>query len=695
MSVNTSVPKPEPDTTARETGALARAAQLVFERVEREGDFDPRRLLAAGPVRAETVARELERCGDLLARPRRMPRSSVLDFAGAGGVVLAKTPDGWLVAHGRAAWLVTPAAERSVTLSGYQLDRLGLGDELEVVIVEARLGLEPLAGSAATPKRPWARLGNLVRLEASDVRAIAAYAVVLGGLSLAVPVAVQVLVNTIALGSLLQPLVILSALLFGTLLLAGALQLLQWYATEVLQRKLFVRVAEDFARRLPTVRYAAQAQLDLRELVNRFFEAPNLQKTAGTLLLDGLSLALQTVTGMLLLTFYHPALLAFALVLVAGLVLVVALGHGSVASAIAESKAKYRLAAWLENVAERPTLFHRQEAAMLATITADRLTRDYLRKRKQHYARVFRQLSAGVAVQIVAMVALLGLGGYLVIEGQLTLGQLVAAELVVGRVAGGFAKLGKHFEGFYDLMASLDKVGSVLDLPKAPPPLSPQFEHSRAILDGIVVGSGNNPCSALQAECIPGRHIWVTGGDGGQRDELLEVIGGLREPLAGNVVMVDVDSAARTTRREEREAHSLLLRAGELVDGTVAENLRLFAPMASDGALRSALLAVGLDQVVDELPHGIDTPLLMSGVPLTRHQAARLCLARLHLIRPTLVALDGIIDDADYSPEEKERVLDWVLGPDAPWTAFVNSRDPNLERRCATTLLLARHEVAA
>ncbi len=81
---------------------------------------------------------------------------------------------------------------------------------------------------------------------------------------------------------------------------------------------------------------------------------------------------------------------------------------------------------------------------------------------------VIRQVVFAVGLQVVASTALLALGGWLVIDGQLTLGQLVASELVVTVVVGAFAKAGKSLEKFYDLMAGIDKVGHLLDIPTDP-----------------------------------------------------------------------------------------------------------------------------------------------------------------------------------------------------------------------------------
>jgi multidrug resistance efflux pump len=291
------------------------------------------------------------------------------------------------------------------------------------------------------------------------IGALFVYALALGALSLSVPVAVQVLVNTIAFGSLLQPLVILALLLLGVLCLSGGVKLMELYAVELLQRRLFARVAEDLSRRLSSLTQEGVDKVRKKGLANRFFEVVTLQKATSKLLADGLSLALQATVGLLLLGFYHPILLIFDVALLTGVGAIVLSGWGAVPSAVRESEAKYEVAGWLERLA-------RGEESDVRD--AEVLTRQYLSARRLHYRRLARQLVGGVALQILAMVGLLGLGGWLVMKGELTLGQLVAAELVVGSLGASFVKLGPLFEGAYDLLASVDKLGKIIDLPQAP-----------------------------------------------------------------------------------------------------------------------------------------------------------------------------------------------------------------------------------
>jgi ABC-type bacteriocin/lantibiotic exporter with double-glycine peptidase domain len=98
------------------------------------------------------------------------------------------------------------------------------------------------------------------------------------------------------------------------------------------------------------------------------------------------------------------------------------------------------------------TGFERYEgSAQFALERADHLIFDYLTARASHFRILMRQIVFALGMQAVASTVLLGLGGWLVISAQLTLGQLVAAELIVAVIVGSFAKLGKHMESFYDV----------------------------------------------------------------------------------------------------------------------------------------------------------------------------------------------------------------------------------------------------
>lgn len=381
MYRNSSEPSAEPGAGSSRACSASRALELAVGGIRSRPNHALARLAAEfnNWGRLSDLARDAAGLPGLSVRTGHWRPEAVLGAVGAGAAVIAEASEGWVIIvpgplrRPRIIQVGIGREQRS-RATARKIEHAVGSDLVEGIVLEPEFGLQSLEAPAAGSTSPWARLAALLALEKPDFMALVLYAVVIGGLSLAVPVAVQVLVNTIALGSLLQPLVILSGLLLAVLGFSGAIQIMQGYAVEVVQRRLFVRVAEDFARRLPHLRLDVHDRVHGPELANRFFEVVGLQKSLSRLLIDGSSLFLQTVVGLLLLAFYHPFLLAFDAVLLAALGLVAALGWGGARTAVAESKAKYRVAAWLQGVAAQPHSFSHCAGKVVAATTADALT---------------------------------------------------------------------------------------------------------------------------------------------------------------------------------------------------------------------------------------------------------------------------------------------------------------------------------
>lgn len=545
-------------------------------------------------------------------------------------------------------------------------------------------------GSPPTPS-PWRRLRLLIRQERHDVLVVLIYAIGVGVLTLASPIAVQAVVNTVAFGTVLQPLAVLTALLLIGLSFAGILRALQAWVVEVLQRRLFLRLVNDLSLRLPRVELAAFDRAHGPELVNRFFDIFTIQKAAASLLIDGLQIILTAAVGLLVLAFYHPLLLAFdVLLLTLVLIIVFGLGRGAAKTAVKESKSKYLVASWLEEVARHPAAFKLAGGPSLARRRADELAGGYLQNRRKHFVIVYRQLVGALALQAFASAGTLGIGGWLVIERQLTLGQLVAAELIVTMVVASFSKIGKHLETTYDLLAALDKVGQLTDLPLEPvrptshmPASSPRGARLEA--KGLVFGFSGAPLfSDADLRIAAGERVVLTGRSGAGRSALVDVLLGLREPDGGLIEIDGFDLAA--IDRHELRARTALVRGGELVVGSIADNVAFGRSEIDAHEVREALRAVGLMDEVSGLPDGLDTRLMPDGSPLSRGQAARLVLARAVAGRPALLVIDGALDALD--PFTRAKVLDTVFAPDAPWTLLVITDDPGVQARCARTLAI-------
>lgn len=311
--------------------------------------------------------------------------------------------------------------------------------------------------SALARRSPTGRLWRYVSTEARLLRIVVVYSIAVGLLSLAVPLAVQVLINTIGFRTLLQPVAVLSGLLLLALAASTAVHALQTVAIEHVARRFMLRVVADLAGRLHRVDSRSSSVLS-----HRFFETAPVDKTAASLLFEGLAAVLQIGAAMLLLAVYHPSLLGFATLLALSSWLSIrVLGRGAIESSLHESTAKYSIGSFFD------TLERSGEETMgkNAGDRAEELARRWLDARARHFSIVLKQQIALLTIGALFSAVLLFVGGQLVIAGELSLGQLVAAELVTAVAVRSLAKLGQQLPKYYDLVTSIEKLGLVVDLP--------------------------------------------------------------------------------------------------------------------------------------------------------------------------------------------------------------------------------------
>ena len=536
--------------------------------------------------------------------------------------------------------------------------------------------------------KPFTRLMQILRPEMKDIRVIGVYALATSVLGLATPLAVEALVATVGFRMLLQQVVVLSVVLFCFLGLAAALFTVQKYVVEVIQRRIFVRLVADFAFRLPRVPARAFDHHDGPELMNRFFDVMTVQKTLSGLLTDGIYLLITTVLGLSVMGFYHPYLLGFDIVLLACITgIICILGRGGVPTSILESRAKYQTAAWLEEISRLPLSMKHYHGKELALERADSLARGYLDARRNHFRIVYRQVLFAVILQVVSSTALLGLGGWLVIEGQLTLGQLVASELIVALVVGSFAKLGKYIEDYYDLLTAADKLGHIIDLPmeeEAGDILPNTGEPISVRCDGALVRDdhGHTMVGPVSVQISAGEKVALTGPSGCGKSTLLAMIAGHRPFHAGQVLVDGVD--LRDIRLESLR-HQVAYLSDELpFQGNVIENVRMGRDAISLQEVRWALDVVGLSSKFSSNSQGLYTEIGPGGHGISRSEATRLLIARAIVAKPRLLLIDGHLDGLD--PNLRQRILTVLTDDGAPWTLILATQSEALVSQMDRTI---------
>jgi len=464
------------------------------------------------------------------------------------------------------------------------------------------------------------------------------YGTAISLLSLATPISVQLLINSVANTALPTPLFTLSGILLALLLAASTLSALRVHLMALFERKLFARLVAEITLR------AVHAQnpffLDARrsELFNRFFDLSNVQKALPSLMIGGFSILLQGVIGLIVTSFYHPFFLAFNACLVIALTtLWWAWAPGAVRTAIAKSHAKHATAAWLESIGASNGTYKSSRHLTFAIERSEEVTAKYVSRHRDHFRFTFRQTVCLLLLYATASAALLALGGWLILINELSVGQLVAAELILSSVLYGVAQLGGYLENFYDLVAGLEELSLFWDLPQEPIPTATgngpadgSFRFSKISFEG----------HTFDFAVSAGDQLAVLGEPGTERSLAL-LLRRLSVPERGLIAIGGADIAAFDMY--QLRSAIMVLDGSSNVEMTVREYLTLACAEASDGIIEAIELA-GLGDRIGTLPKGLDTVLSVSGWPLSVQETLALKLAGALLARPRVLILSSIYD---------------------------------------------------
>lgn len=292
----------------------------------------------------------------------------------------------------------------------------------------------------------WELIQELCAVNRKDLISIIIYAFAIGIGSLILPLTIQELVNILSFGIVIQPLIVVTGLLIIFLSLVGFFEIIEFYIVELIQHKIFLYYFE-------AIYVFIKENADNWNLhsANLIYEIFLLQKSYQKLLFDGVMTSCAAVISLIAMSFYHYyfALLSIVILFFIALILFV-IGKNGIQTAYQESNAKYNLLELMQGYTVTKQLD--------TPIDCDQMGHDYLQTRMKHFHIILRQKALVLVVGVIANALLLGLGGWLVIHNQLSLGQLVAAELMLNIAIAAFNKLSNLLNTFFDLMIHLLKL---------------------------------------------------------------------------------------------------------------------------------------------------------------------------------------------------------------------------------------------
>lgn len=550
--------------------------------------------------------------------------------------------------------------------------------------------------------RPFQRFLRLLSKDRKDIGLIYLYAVVNGIVALSLPLGIQAIVGLILAGRVSTSWVILTVIVTLGVAFSGVLQVLQLSITEVLQQRIFTRASFEFAYRIPRVKSEAIRGVYLPELVNRFFDTLNVQKGLSKILLDLSTSTLQIVLGLALLAVYHPFFIFFGLALLLTLAALIRWSlRPGLQSSLKESTYKYRVAHWLKELARGFSTFKLAGVTNLPLTKTDSLVASYLTHRKQHFRILVLQYAGVVVFKTLITLGLLALGGLLVMQNEITIGQFVASEIIIILVMTSAEKLILTMEPLYDVLTAVEKMGQVTDLPLDPKRNGPSEEALTGNPDGLDIDLRDvslptgtfvkRPVlSHLNLQIPAGARVALVGGEGSGKTALLELLGGFVEPASGSRLIHGVPVKNIDPQLLRRHIGDALDRE-ILFEGSLRENLTVGREDISLANLQQALEAVGMDEFVQAAPLGLETPVNSDGVGLNHRVLRRFYLARAIAGSPRMVLIDDFLESFDGT--SRGHLIESLTGEHARWTLVAACDDPAFLARCTHVVHLKEGQI--
>lgn len=546
--------------------------------------------------------------------------------------------------------------------------------------------------------KPLDRFWRLLKPEGKEIKNVYTYSVFNGLVNLSLPLGIQAIINLIQGGQINTSWMVLVALVTIGIGLTGVLQIYQLRIVENLQQKIFTRAAFEFAYRIPRIRMEELYKQYAPELMNRFFDIISIQKGLSKILIDFSAAGLQIIFGLILLSFYHPFFILFSLLLLVLLYAIFKLtGKKGLETSLDESREKYSMVHWLEELARTNTTFKLSGKTELPLDRTNENASRYLASRESHFKVLVSQFSMMVGFKVLMTLGLLALGGILVMEQLMNIGQFVAAEIIILLIMNSVEKLIRSLETLYDVLTGLEKVGQVTDLElesKQGLDIEVECTSDGMQIDLIDLGfkypsNERNTLSKLNLKINRGNLVVLVGKNGSGKSTLIRVLAGLYELQEGQILYDEINKESFSVE-SLRSAIGDYLSQEQLFQGTVMENITMGKQISLD-AINRICNKLYLSDFIQHLVKGYDTIIDPQGSGLAESTVQKLLMARAILSDPKLLLIEDNLDAIDEY--EKNDIIDFLKKAENKWTIVAATKHNYLIDRADQVVELNQGEI--
>ncbi|MCB9201466.1 MAG: ATP-binding cassette domain-containing protein [Flavobacteriales bacterium] len=527
-----------------------------------------------------------------------------------------------------------------------------------------------------TVKHSLNKLLAILKPHNKDILSIYLVAILHGIIALSLPIGIQMVINLITTGLYTSSWYLMIGIVILGIIAGSALQIYLMFNVERLQQKIFLFSVFDLSTLIPEWKIEQLRDKHTPEFLNRFFDLINIQKGISKILIDFTSNFFMIFFGLILLSMYHTFFLGLSIFAVLFLIFVLLItSKKGLKSSLEESKVKYKTAYWIEEMGNSVEIFKQHNNGYNLKKT-DEYANQYLKYRKNHFSVLVSQYTWMSIFKVIFTSLLLVVGGILVIEQQMNIGQFVAAEIIIILIFSSIEKLITTLEYFYDLLTSVEKLSELYDI---------DLEHSGTELfqadKSISVdlnnvsytyqGRQNKAIDSINLSIKTGEKIAIVSENEQFKLTLMNILAGFYDDFNGEFLVNGVP----ISHIEKHFYHKTVYESFSNTNvffGTVRENLAC-GEEVSDLELRDYLKKFHLEKLINSLPKGLDFELNYNDKRIAVSNQLKISFIRSIIPNPKLYLCENFWNKL---PEEESRTFkNFVLNMDSTVICAINGNE--------------------
>ncbi len=534
-------------------------------------------------------------------------------------------------------------------------------------------------------KTPLRKLADLIYLDKGEFFSIYFYAILSGLVDLSLPIGVQAIIGFVMGATMVTSIYVLIFFVVMGVLSVGLMRINQMRIIEKIEQKIFARYAFSFAEKIPNLDLRELDKYYLPEKVNRFFDTINVQKGLSKLLLDIPSASIQILFGLILLSLYHPIFIVFGLVLVAVLYTILYLTSGKgLSSSLEESHYKYRVVAWLEEMAKVIKSFKFSQGTHFNLQKTDSNLMKYIEARTIHFRVLLFQYKTLVFFKVAITATMLIVGTTLLLRQELNIGEFIAAEIVILSVIKAVEKLIINLDKAYDVVTGIEKLSTIVDSPS-----EVDGDIDLIAKNGIDISMSNVSFSyqssipifsQFSIEIPPYSLVCISGNESSGKSTFLKLLSGNYRDFDGSILYNQIPM--QNYRLESlRSQTGIYLNQHEVFEGTVLENISLGHSQVSPQQVMDIASHLGIQDFIHSLPKGFDSIIDTAGKKLSTSLLKKILLLRAFVNQPALLLLEEPWNGLDA--KVKPIMFNYLKKLSQNATVVVISNDEEFARTCS------------